>query len=512
MSDCLLHCCCTCCSVAQEARESLVAPRNKRLDYCSSQELSELAPSTDNSLDEMDTIGPSSHFNIASSGAITERFQSIYFKLSHTSQNILIVLGLLSLLLMISLLATNPLSFVVLLLVFIQPLVVLYLIYWRGRRKFAQLDYVVKMFCVGFFLSTTQSVFFENILQQLLTIVGILLFFLFNGSNLPSDDGGASNSGNSDFLWSHPIAGVFEQIYPRRGAFLYQEQYQSFSPHLHPIHRSISHLYTVSMATISSPSSDTELGGEFSGIHSAEYSFDPYETTLSSPSMFPTLAPSNSSQPIDFDNLPRELLRDNILLILFLLFLMAFVVAAGVEETMKHFAVRCCRFPAPLKDPQMILVYLVSAALGFATAENIEYVFGVRQSPIPGTSRFVGELIVLAMRLLMPIHLICAVIQSANLSRVVLGIYPHWPLARVLLSAVVLHGSFDYFLFAIGVIQYTYEIDSIAMDIFSMAFPLVITILGVVYAYRTYSEVEKRFQENWRTIATHDEETGNSML
>jgi RsiW-degrading membrane proteinase PrsW (M82 family) len=54
------------------------------------------------------------------------------------------------------------------------------------------------------------------------------------------------------------------------------------------------------------------------------------------------------------------------------LLLMAYVVAAGVEETMKHFVVRCCSFPSPLKDPHAVLVYLMAGALGFATAENIE--------------------------------------------------------------------------------------------------------------------------------------------
>lgn len=59
--------------------------------------------------------------------------------------------------------------------------------------------------------------------------------------------------------------------------------------------------------------------------------------------------------------------------------------------------------------------------MGFATSENIEYVFGATSSVIPGTSVFVSELIVLFVRVLMPIHLICSVIQAANLSNVLLG-------------------------------------------------------------------------------------------
>jgi len=54
------------------------------------------------------------------------------------------------------------------------------------------------------------------------------------------------------------------------------------------------------------------------------------------------------------------LLQKNIFWVLLLLFLNAYVVAAGVEETMKHFVVRCCPFPTPLKDPQSVLIYLVA--------------------------------------------------------------------------------------------------------------------------------------------------------
>lgn len=82
---------------------------------------------------------------------------------------------------------------------------------------------------------------------------------------------------------------------------------------------------------------------------------------------------------------------------------------------MKHFVVRCCQFPSPLKDPNAILVYLVAGAVGFATSENIEYCMGQSKSPVPGTSVFVGEIITLLIRVLMPIHFICSVLQASQL-------------------------------------------------------------------------------------------------
>ena len=52
------------------------------------------------------------------------------------------------------------------------------------------------------------------------------------------------------------------------------------------------------------------------------------------------------------------------------------MLSSGVEETTKFCVVRFCQFPKKLKEPNAVLVYLMAAALGFATSENIEYVFG----------------------------------------------------------------------------------------------------------------------------------------
>ena len=112
----------------------------------------------------------------------------------------------------------------------------------------------------------------------------------------------------------------------------------------------------------------------------------------------------------------------NFALVVVALLVMAFVIAAGVEETMKHFAIRCCRFPAALRDPHSIRIYLMTAALGFATAENIEYVFGSKGSPFAGTSAFEGELLILLIRIAMPVHIICSVLQSITLSKVLMGL------------------------------------------------------------------------------------------
>lgn len=68
-------------------------------------------------------------------------------------------------------------------------------------------------------------------------------------------------------------------------------------------------------------------------------------------------------------------------------------------------------------------VYLMAGALGFATYENISYVYSSGTSAIPGTSSFVGELTVLLVRILMPIHVICSVLQATNLSKVIFALH-----------------------------------------------------------------------------------------
>jgi hypothetical protein len=126
--------------------------------------------------------------------------------------------------------------------------------------------------------------------------------------------------------------------------------------------------------------------------------------------------------PIIVNYFSKAALQNHIVLLIILLFITAFVIAAAVEECMKHFTVRCCRFPLPLKDPNSILVYLLAGSLGFAAAENILYVFNVDSSLLQDTPLFVTELLVVFLRLAMPIHAICAVLQAVNLSKFAMGL------------------------------------------------------------------------------------------
>lgn len=236
-------------------------------------------------------------------------------------------------------------------LVFVQPSILLYWFYWRTRRQFAGLDFVIKVFFVGFFFSTLQSVFFESVLQFLLELAMEVALIMYG---VPTDTSSPQHASNSTSFHSSPSIDF------------------SFS------------------------FNDNRNGNI--GIFGME------DGGTDSPSMSPVFA------------------RRNLILLAIYFFLNAFVIAAAVEESMKYFAVHFCALSFPrsqlLRDPDAALVLLITAALGFTTAENLEYVFGTRTSPIPHTSVFVGELFVLAIRILMPVHVICGALQAGRLAKV----------------------------------------------------------------------------------------------
>ncbi len=220
---------------------------------------------------------------------------------------------------------------------------------------------------------------------------------------------------------------------------------------------------SVDTSTVSYGSSDIYLTST-SAIYNP---YSPYIYATSSglsPAAGATDGPSNpNSEGGGSIQISPHVMRQNIILLLFLSACFAFIVAAGVEETMKHFAFRCCRFPSPsnrssananqtnsstttsntsaitstprtqqntvgnyistisnssyLKDPYKILLYMVAGAVGFETSENIEYVFGAASSHNL-LANFLNELMVLGLRVCMPVHAICAVLQAVNLSKV----------------------------------------------------------------------------------------------
>ena len=321
IEDFCSHYCCICCTVCQEAREAKFANLPMR-DYCSG----EIIASNDN-FSVAEFVDEGNDLGLLESERPTI-FQLVQ-NLSKTSFLIMYLSAAVMGISVIVLLATDRAqNILVLFLVFIQPCAILYVFYWKHLRSYASLDFVIKMFAVGFWLTTFQSVIIESIIQ----IVLVLAFQPLIGS--ATDDA----SGDSQ---------------PNQPSGRYLVKY-----------------FLRSVFAIAEDSTDAAV----------------------------------SPPPLIFYILYQVL--------------NAFILAGGTEETMKNFAVRCCQFPGNLKHPYTILIYMMSAALGFATCENIEYVFGVSNSKGGSVSALEEELLVLLVRVLMPVHIICSVLQAASLSTV----------------------------------------------------------------------------------------------
>lgn len=433
-SDLLAHFCCDNSAAYQEYREAKQADAPK-LDFCSGEPLSEI--------DEKNLSAYGRGGELPLGGTFASHFGS----LSKTSRILIGLNLLLALVVLISELSIgSQLNVAVLLLVFLQPLLILYYVYWRKRRSMVSLDAVVKMFTVGFYFATFQSIILELFLQL---CVGALLGAITSTSGLLTD------STDTGF-----VAGGQSIAMPARKAL---------------------GALVARLSGVADPSRTFSSAWPQHFIHSimaaaADQSKDPQQ---------------------EQDDAKRALMKNNIVVVFIGLFLMAFLIAAGVEETMKYFAVKCCRQLHPMSTPHAVLVCLISAALGFATAENIEYVFGAPDGTSSAANVFLTELVVLFTRLLMPIHVICAVLQAAQLSKVVLGLQ-QMNTFQILLPAIMLHGSFDFLLFVVGAVSFIYERDDVGLLVASILGPILITIAGIVAACLTFGKVVTAHDNAWR--------------
>jgi RsiW-degrading membrane proteinase PrsW (M82 family) len=116
----------------------------------------------------------------------------------------------------------------------------------------------------------------------------------------------------------------------------------------------------------------------------------------------------------------------------------AFVAVAFSEEGCKFLVLRIYAFPRKaFQEPFDGIVFAVMAGMGFATVENIEYVL-----------KFGAETALSRFFLSVPAHASFAVLMGYHLGLAKRA--PQraaWLMTRGLLIAVLLHGSFDFFLF-----------------------------------------------------------------
>lgn len=401
--DLMAHSVCMCCAVCQEAREAKLRLL-PRLDFCFADSLTEQEAIHERALGRASNNALSSEPVIPESGNIFSHLRAV----SRTSRFIVVLSAVVCFLSFVALIGSGRASSIlILVLVFVQPLVILYFVYWRTRRQHALLDFVIKTFAVGFWFTTFQAVIVESIAQGILFLIMMPLLNDGTGTKPPPMGSNEAQGLHVQFQQQMSQAAGSIGVGALGGGV-------GGSSATGTIGKFVFQLMHGLLSSTTSSSSSSTIDGSSTDYFNSGASVDVFTNAAAA-------AGDATTDDMGMSEHNRHLMRTHIFTVLFVLLCMAYGVAAGVEETMKHFIVRCCQFPSPLTSPHAVLVYLVAGAVGFATCENIEYVFGQHSSPIPGTSLLVGELLILLMRVCMPIHFICAVLQAVNLSKVIMG-------------------------------------------------------------------------------------------
>lgn len=232
---------------------------------------------------------------------------------------------------------------VVLLLAFLQPFTILYFVYWRARRQHTSLDLVIKCFFVGFWFTTFQSVVIELLLQVtiffLLTMATIgfdaLFISLKTGLTPNSVTGSAGMSSN---IWS---SGISDK----------QSNFNGFQNTLNTVFKQFSEMHTTIFLR---PTRMSYLGSPCPGV-TMILDYQSQIQGYSIPGYYSAADYNNDGEISNQGDIVKAIVKSNLFVMFLGAFLMAFVVAAGVEETCKHFVVRCCPFVTPLKNPHAIL-------------------------------------------------------------------------------------------------------------------------------------------------------------
>ena len=364
INDFLLHLLFPCLAICQESRQS-IASKLSVSDFITGEDILqrhaiyELVENAEASLNN----------------SSWKLFRTHLAAVSWLSKIILIVLCLLVFIAMVSI---QLVEFILCFVLVLQPIILLYFLYWRRRRRSASLDYVIKAFATGMFATTVQALVVEYTLQWILA--AIMTPYLGPAVDTPvtiSSRHLLVKTGQSRAVLREALVGAVSHLW---------------------------NLYASSEASVDHTSIVRDAGGMV----------DPALHLLSSRLLATT--PTTADDDVVTSDL-RVSLTKNMFAAVLCLLVMSFVVAAGVEETFKHYIVRGCRYPAPLKDASTLLVYMLAGALGFALIENLEYVLGTTAAGA-ATSVLEAKLTVLVFRTMMPIHMVCAALQAAYLAKV----------------------------------------------------------------------------------------------
>eukprot|EP00934_Nitzschia_sp_Nitz4_P005865 Nitzschia sp. Nitz4//scaffold273_size25297//11853//15515//NITZ4_008319-RA/size25297-processed-gene-0.6-mRNA-1//-1//CDS//3329545256//5855//frame0 len=447
--SCLMACCCgfacrcwfqcmSICALAQEAREIrlLVPTRYQRLDYITHQPFHEYQKDV-NDL-RRGWLGKS-----RKKSGIMPHFNA----LSRLSRYILVCFTI-SFLVIVGTLIFNPRAAfswpdaVVLIVTFLQSFFVIFVVHWIFHKSDLSLDAVIKFFAAGFLIAVPSAFVFEGLLVNI-TVAGAYAIYSFG--NLISDTFITWVFGNNRLIW---IFG--EMINAYIVAALTEElcKYYTF--------RCVEHPDLIFLTGLGRSSQDERsmVGGMVEypfGSHQVQetnkrghYDDDDKSVTSRSSHRSTRSRGSRRGQAQGIDTDPFHLAEEE-------------------EFYEDDHDVRTYRQKAAAVTTGMICV-----AVGLSCAENFIYVFLLGgtgssvSSPDDHSGGVIEEWIVLLFRSLFPVHALAAAMQSINVIRKFVesdndnghrvGV------GRIVLPAVIMHGTFDAVLLAIDLyIEYAWD-------------------------------------------------------
>lgn len=410
--------CCKCwfqclsvCALAQEAREMrlLLPPRYQRIDYITHQPFSEYQKDV-NEL-RLGWMGKK-----RKKGGLGPHWNA----LSRLSRYILFT-ALATFLAILGTLIFNPKAAfswpdaVLLVATFVQSFLVLYIVHWLFHRSDLSLDAVIKFFAAGFVIAVPSAVFFEGILVNIILMSAWTVYEFAH--SLIGDDFATWMASNYRLVWilgelfnAYIVAAVIEELC----------KYYTF--------RCVEHPDLIFLTGLDRKSHDE---------HAADGGLTSY------PFGAHNVGEMNQNKSWDSQRTDEEKLKKIL----------------HTTNTTEEFYedendVRTYRQKAAAVTTGMI-----SVAVGLACAENMMYVFLLGGARGSSTAEHRGDVyeewIVLLFRSVFPIHALAAALQSTNMIRKFvegsLDNNHRIGVGRIILPAVILHGTFDAILMGINV-------------------------------------------------------------
>ncbi len=185
------------------------------------------------------------------------------------------------------------------------------------------------------------------------------------------------------------------------------------------------------------------------------------------------------------------------------LFLTSYLASALVEETTKACFVRCsccgrpasrgsrpgklsavaCGQPDHLLTPRATALLLWSAAVGFATAENLVYTTEDSGSLEKGLATVLAR-----TAIALPMQLVGSMLLAANLARRDFTrsaeMKQSWPMA--MLGPVIFHGTFDLLVLSLPMILGRLGMTEVWLTVVNFVVSLTVVVVGAVFAFTNF--------------------------